>query len=391
MLAFAAPCVASLVALIWAALLIGRGGFWLMRVRDDTGPRAPDPAIWPSVAAIVPARDEAPTIAAVIASLACQDYGENFSIVLVDDHSSDATAAIASAAAAQAGWSERFTIVSAAPLADGWTGKVAALAQGVAHLERQSAMPTFLWFTDADIVYAPETLRGLVARAENDNLVLTSLMAHLQCVSLAERWLVPAFVFFFAMLYPFDWVNRPRARTAAAAGGCMLVRAQALGSVGGIACIRDALIDDCALAARLKGRGPIWLGLSRRATSLRGYGGIAEFGKMVARSAYAQLNYSPLWLAATVAGMATVYLAPPLLALFGDGLSRWLGLAAWLAMVLAFAPIAAFYQRPVFSGAALPVVAAAYTAFTLYSAYEHWRGRGGFWKGRVQAIPARRS
>ena len=385
----AASCIAGLAALIWATLLLGRGWFWMMRARDSRQP-PPDPARWPSVAAVIPARDEAQTIAAVIASLARQDYGGSLSIVLVDDGSGDGTAALASAAAAAAGWRGGFTVVRAASLADGWTGKVAALAQGVAHLERQAAMPAFLWLTDADIAYAPDTLRGLVARAEDGRLVLTSLMAELRCVSLAERWLVPAFVFFFAMLYPFAWVNQPQARTAAAAGGCMLVRAEALAAAGGLASIKNALIDDCALGARLKLQGPIWLGLSHRAQSLRGYGDMADFGKMVARSAYAQLRYSPLWLAATAAGMAVVYLAPPLLALFGGGVSHWLGLAAWLAMVLAFAPIAAFYQRPILSGAALPLVAAAYTAFTLYSAYEYWRGRGGLWKGRVQAIAARR-
>lgn len=390
MFAFA-PCVAGLVALIWTILLVGRGGFWLMRARDDRAPLPPDPVVWPSVAAVIPARDESQTIAAVIASLARQDYDGAFSILLIDDSSSDGTAAIASAAASKVGWRERVTIIRAEPLATGWTGKVAALAQGVAHLERQSAMPTFLWLTDADIVYAPDTLRALVARAQNGGLVLTSLMAQLRCVSLAERWLVPAFVFFFAMLYPFDWINRPRARTAAAAGGCMLARSDALAAAGGMACIHDALIDDCALGAQLKRQGPIWLGLSRRATSLRGYGGIGEFGQMVARSAYAQLGYRPLWLAGTVVGMILIYLAPPLLALFGDGAARWIGLTTYLAMILAFAPIAAIYQRPILAGAALPFVAAAYAAFTLYSAYQHWRGRGGFWKDRVQAMPLRPS
>jgi hopene-associated glycosyltransferase HpnB len=378
--------LAILAAIIWATLLFGRGFFWLMRARDESGPMLPAPAHWPDVVAVIPARDEAETIGAVIASLGRQDYRGSLSILLVDDGSADGTAAVARAAGG-----DRLVVLAARPLAAGWTGKVAALAQGVAEIESRPSKPKYLWLTDADIAYAPDTLSLLVARAERDGLALTSLMAELKCVSAAERWLIPAFVFFFAMLYPFPWVNRPRDSVAAAAGGCMLIRREALGAVGGMASICDALIDDCALGARLKTQGPIWLGISHRAVSLRGYATLADFARMVARSAYAQLRFSPLWLAGAVLGLALTYLAPPLLAVFGSGPARWIGLATWIGMAVAFAPIATFYKRPSLSGIALPVIAALYMAFTVFSAYEHRRGRGGMWKGRAQAIPKGRA
>jgi hopene-associated glycosyltransferase HpnB len=202
----------------------------------------------------------------------------------------------------------------------------------------------------------------------------------------AERMLIPAFVFFFDMLYPFAWVNDPRRRTAAAAGGCMLVRREALEAAGGVDAIRAEIIDDCALAARLKARGPIWLGLTDRAASLRPYAGVGEIGRMVSRSAYAQLGFSPWLLAGTVVGMALIFLAPPLVSLFGDGVARWVAAAAWLAMAIAFQPMLRFYRRSPLWGLALPAIGALYTLFTLWSAIQVWRGRGGQWKGRAQAM-----
>ncbi len=218
--------------------------------------------------------------------------------------------------------------------------------------------------------------------------MLTSLMVKLRCESFAERLLVPAFVFFFAMLYPFAFVNDPKRKLAAAAGGCMLVRRQALTDAGGLKEIRGALIDDCALAALLKQEGPIWLGLTRRVASLRPYPKIADIRRMVARSAYAELRYSPLRLAGALVGMVLTYLVPPLLTLFADGAPRVLGLVVWLAMALAFVPTLRLYGRSPLWGLALPAIAAFYTAFTLDSAIQHWRGRGGAWKGRFQAPAA---
>ena len=318
-------------------------------------------------------------IATSIASLAAQDYPGDFRIVLVDDESSDDTAAIARTAAGN-----RLTIERAAPLSVGWTGKLAAVAQGVA----SAGEPAYLWLTDADIAHAPDTLRHLVARAERGGYVLVSLMARLRCQSLAERALVPAFVFFFQMLYPFSRVNRSGA-TAAAAGGCMLVKRDALAQAGGIAAIRNALIDDCAMGALLKQHGPIWLGLTDRSVSIRRYDDWGSVGDMIARSAYAQLRYSPVLLTGTVAGLALLYVVPPALAICGMGAARWIGLAAWALMALLFQPMLRFYRRSPAWGIALPVIAGFYAGCTMLSALRHHQGRGGMWKGRAQAAVGR--
>ena len=369
-----------LVFAIWLYLLVARGGFWLTRARDDRE-RLPPPAQWPSVVAVLPARNEADVIAQSISSLMRQDYPGSFRVVLVDDGSEDGTAAKALAAA---GNDDRLQVLRGAALPAGWTGKLWAQQQGV-H-EASSGEPDYFLLTDADIGHAPDALRSLVARAERDGLVLVSLMAELSCRSWAERFLIPAFVFFFQMLYPFAWVNDRKRKLAAAAGGCMLVRRDALQRAGGIASIRANIIDDCALARQLKAEGPIWLGLTRRAISLRPYGGLWDIGRMVSRSAYAQLDYSPLLLAGTVAGMTLTYLAPVLLALFGSGLAQAAGLGAWLLMAVAFQPMLRFYRLSPLWGLALPATAATYTLFTVQSALAVWRGRGGMWKGRAQAM-----
>ena len=364
---------------IWTVLLFGRGFFWLCRTRDDRD-APPPPVAWPAVTAIIPARDEADVIAAAIGSLLRQDYPGPFRVVLVDDNSTDGTAARARAAAESG--TVPLEVVTGAPLPAGWTGKLWALEQGIRH----AGTPDYLLLTDADIGHTPDNLRHLVARAEAGGNALTSLMAELSCATPAERFLIPAFVFFFQMLYPFAWVARPRARTAAGAGGCMLVRRRALEAAGGIAAIRTAIIDDCTLAARLKQQGPIWLGLTRRARSLRPYGSVAEIGRMISRSAYAQLRYSPWLLAGTLLGLVLTYMAPPLLALFGSGWAQGLGALAWAMMALAFQPMLRFYRVSPLCGLALPVIAAAYALFTLQSAVQFWRGRGGQWKGRAQAM-----
>src|SRR5262245_18504885 len=308
----------------WLYLIAARGGFWLASERDDGSPSLPKP--WPAMVAVVPARDEANCVAESIGSLLDQDYPGAFSVILVDDQSSDGTAAIALSAAKMRGASDRLTIVSGQDPPAGWMGKTWAQQQGVELALRQSPPPSYLLLTDADIVHAPDTLAWLVAQAQSKGSVLTSLMAKLNCVSFAERMLIPAFIFFFQMVYPFRWANARGATTAAAAGGCMLVRCDALARAGGIAAIRNAVIDDCALARRLKDHGPIWLGLSERARSIRTYPALGDIRQMVTRSAYAQLKYSPILLAGTVAGLALVYVAPVLLALFGSGLAQALGL-----------------------------------------------------------------
>jgi len=366
----------------WLYLLVGRGGFWLARERDDRDLPPSEPASWPSVCAIVPARDEADVVIRSIASLLAQDYPGPLRVILVDDNSTDGTGAAARSLAAAPG---RLDILQGQPLAAGWTGKLWAMAQGVEHAGQS---PDYLLFTDADIAHAPDNLRGLVARAEAGSLTLVSLMARLSVATWSERLMIPAFVFFFDMLYPFAWVNDPRRQTAAAAGGCMLARRDALERAGGIAAIRGQIIDDCALAALMKGQGPIWLGLTDRARSLRPYGGLDDIGRMVARSAYAQLGFSPWRLAGTVLAMAIVYLAAPLLAVFAAGPARWFGLAAWLAMAIAFQPMLRFYRRSPAWGVALPLIGALYTLFTVQSAVRTWQGRGGMWKGRAQAMAA---
>jgi hopene-associated glycosyltransferase HpnB len=380
----AGSVIAALALAIWLYLIVARGGFWLASVRDDSGQEA-HLTTSPGIVAIVPARNEADVIAQNIRSLLAQDYPGLFRIVLVDDQSHDGTAEIAAATAQDANAQDRLIIVRGEGLPDNWTGKVWAMKQGVNHAESLREPPRYLLFTDADITYAPNALARLVARAEAGGLVLTSLMVKLRCETFAERALIPAFVFFFQMLYPFAWVNRPQSRIAAAAGGCMLVRRDALRAAGGIEAISDALIDDCALGRNLKSAGPIWLGLTDRVRSLRAYPHFDDIRRMISRSAYDQLNYSPILLIGTVAGMTLVYLAPPFFTVFGSGVSRISGALAFALMVLAFQPILRFYRLSPFWGLALPAIATAYMVFTLDSAYQHVRGRGGLWKGRVQA------
>ena len=380
----AGSVIAALALAIWLYLIAGRGGFWLASVRDDSRQDAAT-ATWPSVIAIVPARNEAEVIADNIRSLLAQDYPGLLRVVLVDDQSRDSTAEIATAIAQEMNAQDRLTVVRGRALPANWTGKVWAMKQGVDHAENWHELPRYLLFTDADIAYAPDALAKLVTRAEAGGLVLTSLMVKLRCESLAERALIPAFVFFFQMLFPFAWVNNPNSRTSAAAGGCMLVRRDALRAAGSIDAISDALIDDCALGQKLKSVGPIWLGLTDRVRSLRAYPRLGDIRRMVSRSAYDQLHYSLILLIGTVLGMTLVYLVPPFFALFGSGLSRTSGALAYALMVLAFQPILRFYRLSPFWGLALPAIAAAYMVFTLDSAYQHVRGRGGLWKGRVQA------
>jgi len=369
--------------LIWAYLLLGRGLFWLARERDDRD-QPPEPARWPAVVAVTPARNEADVIAQSVGSLLAQDYPGEFHLILVDDQSDDGTADVARAVAAKIGADERLEVLSGAPLPKGWVGKMWAVNQGVSRASQKAAV--YLLLTDADIGHAPDNLRRLVARAEAGNLALVSLMARLSTQTWAERLLIPAFVFFFDMLFPFGWVNDPRAKAAAGAGGCMLVRREALEAAGGIASIQHAIIDDCALATRLKAQGPIWLGLTQRAESLRPYGSIGDIGKMVSRSAYAQLNYSPWLLAGTLIGMVMTYLAPCAAAVFGHGAMQALGWAAWLMMALSFAPMVRYYRLSPLWGFALPLIGALYTLFTVQSAVQVWQGKGGMWKGRAQAM-----
>lgn len=381
--------VAALACAVWVYLLAARGGFWRARDRDDVGPplleREPR---WPRVVAIVPARDEATVIGETLRALLRQDYRGGFAVIVVDDHSSDGTAEAARRAASDAGASARATVLGAPRLPEGWTGKLWALHHGIGCAEAMPDPPEYLLLVDADIRCADDTLTSLMRRALGGNLALASLMAKLRCVSFAERALVPAFVFFFQMLYPFAWARSADRGTAAAAGGCMLVRRSALLDAGGIETIRSELIDDCALARLLKRKGAIWLGLTNRVESLRDYRSVADVGRMVVRSAYAQLGFRPLALGATTVVMIVTFLAPPLLTAFGSGMPQALGALAWALMTLLYLPILRFYGVSPWWAFALPAIAAVYLWFTLDSAWQHGRNRGGAWKGRIHGGPS---
>lgn len=385
--------LALLIALsglaVWLYLIALHGGFWRLTEHDRrfAGEKVSPDA---HVVAIVPARDEADVIAASLGSLFAQDFPGRLEVVLVDDESSDATAETARACAAAAGAASRLTVLSGRGPEPGWTGKLAAMRRGFAHVAALPAQPDFVLFCDADIAFGPVVVSRLVAGAQARGTVLASLMVKLRCKSAAERWFVPAFVFFFQKLYPFAHINDPGRRTAGAAGGVMLVRPAALAAAGGLEAIRDALIDDCALGALMKTQGPIWLGLTDDVHSLREYPHYADIERMVVRSAYAQLGYSPLRLAGAVLGMAVVYLAPPLVAIFAASPARDVAVFVWALMALAYAPTLRFYGLSPWRAVALPAVAACYTWFTVESAWRHMRGRGGEWKGRYQAPSAHR-
>lgn len=359
---------------IWLYLLLGRRGFWLMHERDTLP--VPEPKHWPSVAAVVPARNEEEVIGRCLASLLAQDYPGELRVILVDDQSEDRTAAIA-----RAFGDPRLMVFDGGLRPAGWTGKLWTMSQGV----REAGGAEFLWFSDADIAHSPDNLRHLVARAEQERKVLVSLMARLHCRSTAEHFLIPAFVFFFDMLFPFAAVNDAKSKVAAAAGGCMLARREALEQSGGVEAIRHHIIDDCGLARIMKKQGPIWLGLTDRSVSLRPYPHLADIRKMVARSAFAQLDYSPLLLVGTQLGLFVVYIAPVLGALFAMYYVQLAAYLAWAIMAVMFQPMLRFYRLSPLWGLVLPVIGAFYAGFTLDSALQHWSGKGGMWKGRAQA------
>jgi len=376
---------AGLIAVAtWVYLLVFRGAFWRIE-REEGVPAAGAPC---RVVAVIPARDEADVIGDAVASLLAQDYAGRLDIVIVDDHSSDGTGAVARAVAAAAGAVDRVTVLEAAPVPAGWTGKLWAVRQGTA--AAVEIEPDFLLLTDADIVHDRDNLRRLVARAEAGQYDLVSLMVRLHCRGLWERLLVPAFVFFFFKLYPPRWVADSAHRIAAAAGGCMLLRGDMLARIGGVDSIRHEIIDDCALARRVKALGRVWLGIADDTRSVRPYGSWRPLWDMISRCAFAQLNFSLGILLALMVGMGVTYLAPPLLVLLsGSRLGMALGAAAWLAMAVSFLPMLKMYRCSPLVAPLLPLIAAFYMAATLGSAVQFWRGRGGAWKGRFQAAAAR--
>jgi hopene-associated glycosyltransferase HpnB len=373
--------VAAIPLAIWIYLFLARGNFWQLR-EDDI--YLQPLANRPRVVAIVPARNEAETIAQTVRSLAAQDYPGEFSIIIVDDHSEDGTAALAEKAANESGASQRVKIHSAAQLAPGWTGKLWALNEGVRVASGDK--PDFLWFTDADIEHAPDTLHRLVFRAEKDALDLVSLMVFLQARTFPERLLIPPFLYFFLMLYPPRWTADPNASTAGAAGGCILLRRNVLAPIGGIATIRGEVIDDCALARAVKkGGGRIWMGLTRASVSLRGYGTFAEIRNMIARTAFTQLHYSFGLLLVALVGLFVTFLLPWFSFFAGDDPAWFLASTAICLMTVTFGVTARFYTLPWPWALSLPFAAVYYGYATCVSAARYWLGRGAQWKGRVQA------
>ena len=382
MSAFGALSGLALAAWVW--LLAARGGFW--RADQRLGLPARDLPRWPEVVAVVPARNEAASVGASVASLLGQDYPGRFSVVLVDDASDDGTAEVARRAAESTGTASRLRIVRGEILPSGWTGKLWAVHRGLAEAGILAPDAAYVLLTDADIVHDPANLRRLVGKAESERLRLVSLMVKLRCETGWEKILMPAFVFFFQKLYPFPWVNDARTSTAAAAGGCMLVRKDALAAAGGIESIRGSLIDDCALAREIKAKGPIWLGLADAAASLRPYARLGDVWRMVARSAFEQLNRSIFALAGTLLGMLALYVAPPLAAVYGvamgDAPLALAGWAGWGLMAAAYGPTVRLYGLAPAYALTLPLAGALYALMTADSARRHWAGVGAGWKGR---------
>ena len=456
--------LAAFCLLIWLYLTLARGAFWRLRPFDDDITEHTPPQTWPPVLAVIPARNEAETIAQTVTALLQQDYPGEFSIVLVDDHSEDATSQRAQQAAQHSNAASRLTIHDASPLPPDWTGKMWALHEGTARFlndqvadaasgaspasvlssrparplrrsrgaaicpenrsyvvqnqrapvissearnpsspspfswfpgagnlispcsSNQSAAPAYFWFTDADIVHAPDTLRRLVARAEQNNLDLTSLMVLLQAKTAPERALIPAFLYFFLQLYPPQWIADHNARTAGAAGGCILLRREVLQRIGGFTAIRGEVIDDCALAVAAKRKGGrLWMGLTRKSVSLRSYCTFAEIRDLIARTAFTQLNYSAAILLGTIIALSVTYLAPVALFFAHQPATRLLALAAWLLMSLTFLPTVRFYRLSLLWSLSLPFIAVFYSYATCLSATRYYLRRGAQWKGRSQA------
>ena len=376
--------VAALPLLIWLYLLLARGGFW--RISPPAAQLPPQSGAAKTIVAVIPARDEAAGIGETVKSILQQSYAGSIHIIVVDDGSVDGTASAAAEAAASLGASARLTVITGAPLRAGWTGKLWAMSHGVA--AAAALDPDYLLFTDADIHHDPGNIGALVANAETHGRDLVSYMVELPVATFAEKCLIPAFVFFFLQLYPPSWIASPRSKMAGAAGGCMLMRPQALAAIGGLEAIRSQLIDDCALARATKAAGgSIWLGLTRTARSTRGYASFTQIARMISRSAFNQLHHSYLLLTATIIGLGLTYVLPPLLLLSGNPISIALGAGAWALMCIGYAPMVRFYRLTPLWSLCLPAIALFYAAATIHSALQYLLRRGGSWKGRVQDAP----
>jgi hopene-associated glycosyltransferase HpnB len=369
--------VISLVSLlIWIGLIFFRGSFWRADQRLTVAGELDE---WPSIVAVIPARNELETIKRSVHSLLAQNYVGNITVIVIDDNSDDGTAKAA-------GENPNLRIICGKPLEQGWTGKLWAVHQGILEINQSFPNAEYVLLTDADIEHHKENLSELVYKAVTDNRHLVSLMVKLRCVSIWEKLLIPAFVYFFQKLYPFPLVNSPTNGIAAAAGGCMLIRLDKLRQAGGIEVIKDRLIDDCAMGALIKQQGSIWLGLSEKTISLRCYTDLSEIWYMVTRTAFVQLNYSILNLLLTVIAMLIIYLVPPLLFIFGLIVSDpviWVSAGStYLIMVFLYMPTLTLYAMPIVNASLLPFAGLVYILMTVSSAIRHWQGKGGAWKGR---------
>lgn len=379
--------LATLSLAIWIGLLGWRGQFWRSDQRLEQSQGATLKKL-PSVCVVIPARDEADLLPITLRSLLTQDYPEIANVILVDDRSTDETATIAKTIAQS---QPTLSLISGEALPEGWTGKLWATSQGIRQAQTLDNSD-YILLTDADIEHEVSNISSLVAKAEQENLDLVSLMVQLRCETIWEHLLIPAFIFFFQKLYPFNWVNDPQNPVAAAAGGCILIRSATLKRLGGIQVVRQALIDDCALAKAVKAStGRIWLGLSTTTRSLRPYPSLTSIWDMVARTAFTQLNYSPWLLFGTLLSMILVYIVPPASAIAGLLTKEWnlalVGASSWLLMSWSYLPTIRLYKCPPILALCLPAIALLYTLMTLDSALRHWQGRGGAWKGRFYATP----
>jgi len=376
--------LAGISLAIWTGLTFFRAAFWQVRASDGDAVGQEPLSRWPRVVAVVPARNEAETIERCVESLVRQDYAGELQLMVVDDHSEDGTGALASIAAQSAGKVARATILQAEDVQVGWTGKLWALHRGISNAA--PSQPEYYWFTDADIVHSPDTLRRLVAKAESQRLDLASLMVLLQAKTIPEKLLIPAFLYFFLMLYPPKWIADRNVRTAGAAGGCILLRREILERIGGISAIRAEVIDDCALAGAVKrSGGSIWMGLTENSVSLRSYTTFGEIRDLIARTAFTQLRYSSLLLVGTIAGMLLTYVAPVIFSFHTQPLIWRMSLAAWALMTLTYLPTVRFYRLSPLWAPLLPLAAIFYSYATCFSAVRYRMGRGGQWKGRAQA------
>ena len=372
--------ITGVTLLIWVYLLLAHGSFWKVGKLIAAGTRN---EVAEKIAVIIPARDEAQVIARSVTSLLNQTCSGSIHIFLVDDGSTDDTAQIARRAARQVGKSSALTIIEGWPPPAGWSGKLWALQMGIQRA--QDLAPQFFLFTDADIEHDPASIATLVSIAESGSYDLASYMVKLHCGTFAERLLIPAFVFFFFKIYPPAWVSDPQRQTAGAAGGCILIRPEALQRAGGIEAIRSEIIDDCALAQAVKSHGGrIWLGPTELASSIRPYGTFAGIGRMISRSAFSQLNHSVIMLLLAMLGLIATYLLPPILVFTGKRLPMAFGAAAWLLMIVTYLPMVRFYRLNPLWTPLLPAIAVFYMGATIHSAIKYWSGRGGEWKGRVQ-------